>query len=124
MMQSVPETDRGQTLFGASFCRFPPNHSWKQHIFQRCEFRQQKVTLENETHLLVAQTRLRSRTARVEPAAFEFNRSRFRLFESGKSVKQCGLARTGSTREKDRFAMGNLHRDTAQDFDPSGAHSE
>src|SRR6266480_1757773 len=100
------------------------NHCGQQHIFQCREFRKEKITLENKAHLLIPQTRLHSRAATVEPASFEFDRSRFGTFQPSQRIKESGLARTGSAREKDRFIVRDLHRDTAQNFDPPSAHSE
>ena len=42
----------------------------------------------------------------------------------GQRIKESGLARTGSAREKDRFIVRDFHRDTAQDFNLPCAHSE
>src|SRR6266852_8875663 len=124
MLPSLGKTNRFQTFLRRLASRSCSDHCRQRNIFQRSQFRQQKISLENETHFSIAQARLRGRAAVVKQASFEFHRARFRALQTGERVKQCRFARSGSTAKKNRFAMRNLHRNAAQHFNPPRTHSK
>src|SRR6266536_2694318 len=124
MLHSLGKTNRFQTFLRRVASRSCSDHCRQRNIFQRSQFRQQKVSLENETHFSIAQARLRGRAPVIKQASFEFHRARFRAFQTGERVKQCRFARPGSTAKENRLAMRNLHRNAAQHFNPPRAHSE
>ena len=80
--------------------------------------------MENESHFSVPDFSLGRRAARVKPSAFELDRAGLGPLQAGESVEQSRFARARRAAEKDRFAIGDLHRDPAQYFDPARADAE
>src|SRR6266699_1064151 len=122
MLHSLGKTNRFQTFLRRLASRSCSNYCRQRNIFQRSQFRQQEISLENETHFSIAQARLRGRAAAVKQASFEFHRTRFWAFQTGERVKQCRFARPRSTAKENRFAMRNLHRNAAQHFNSPRSH--
>src|SRR5262249_14058345 len=50
MMQAITQPDGCQTFLGLTLCCATSNHCRQPYIFQSRQFRQQKITLKNETH--------------------------------------------------------------------------
>ncbi len=113
-------------LSSAAFCcGRPANHSRQRDIFQGRQFRQQEISLKNKTHLLVAKPRLRRLTCRCKDCGLRIppcpipGRSK-----PGKRVKQRRLSGAGRAANENDFALRDIERNPAQDFDPARTHLE
>ncbi len=124
MLHPVSQANCRQTFFRCFGCQSSANHPGQRNIFQRRQFRQQEISLENETHFLVAKARLRSRTAVVEIAALKFHRARFRSLQASQRVNQSCFPRSGRAANKNDLAMRNFvsrfHAALRSVVDPSG----
>src|SRR6266404_3058076 len=124
MLQAIDQTNRRQTFFRCFLRQAVSDHSRQRNIFQRSQFRQQKVALENETHFLVPKARERARAAVVKIAAFEFHCPRFRPLQTGQRVKQRCFSRAGSAANENDLTGSDVDRDSPQHFDAARAHLE
>ena len=95
------------------------------NVLQSGQLREQEITLEDETHALVAQPGLRAAVELIDGIALEDHRAGSRPLEPGQRVQERRLARPGDTHQEHGFRPGNLQVDAAQDVqfalaDPEG----
>src|SRR5205823_6639781 len=123
-MEPFPESDVSQTRFAGRALSVSTDQSGQHDIFQRGQFREQEISLENKTHFLVSHFRLRRSAARVKPAAFKFHCAGFRTFQSRERVKQRCLPRSGWAAEENGFAALYAQRNSAEHIDPPGTDAK
>src|SRR6267378_5806239 len=119
MMHATRQTHGRQAFLRPFACRFSTDHPGQRDVFQRSQLRQEKISLEYETHFPISKSRLRARRAVVKISSLEFDRSRFRTLQTGERVEKRRLTCARSAGKKDCFIAAHLHRDTTQDLDPT-----
>ena len=86
MIGTVTEADALQRFHGQRSGIFPGNGSRHGDVFQRGEFRQQMIILENVADALVPKTRLLLAAHGVEVRAINADTALFRVLQSGERV--------------------------------------
>ena len=101
-----------------------PDHSRQHHILQRRQFREQKVTLENKTHLFVSESAPALASFLRKAAALQTPPSLIPAVPIRPAYRARSSCPLQSAAKKDRFALYHFHRDAAQYFDPARARFE
>ena len=124
MIEAITQSHIVQGCFAGGAISFSANHARQHHVFERGEFRQQKISLENKAHFPVSHFGLRRRAAGVKPLPFKFDRAELGPLQSCEGVKQRRFSGPRGAAEKNGFAVRHLHRDAAQHFDPARTDPE
>src|SRR5205823_11209593 len=95
----------------------------ERDVVQRRQLRQEKISLEYETHFPISKSRLRGRRTVVKISSVEFDGPRFRTLQTGERVKKRRLTCARSAGKKDGFVAPDLHGDATQDLNPASPHS-
>src|SRR4029078_3402440 len=96
MLGAASQTNRFQAFFGAFPCRFSTDHPGQRDVFECSQLRQQKISLEYETHFLISKTRLGGGCAVIEISSLEFDRPGLGALQTCEGVEKCCLACTRS----------------------------
>ena len=85
-------------------------------IFQRIQFRQQIIRLENETNLAISPPREFVARKRIQRAALRLNFSRVRKIQSAEQMQQRAFARARRAAQREEIPAIDFQIDAAQDF--------
>src|SRR5436190_19047045 len=100
MIAPLPQPDRRKALETSFAVRLSTNHTGKHDIFECGQLRQEKITLKNETHLLVSQPREHRFTNPIKLVTFEFHFAGLRALQSSEGIEKRRLAGSGSAAQK------------------------